>query len=46
MAFEHYHEGPIITDEKGIATFEENTKVAYLRDPDRNTLSIATEPCS
>ena len=46
VAFEHYEEGPIITDEKGIATFEENAKVAYFRDPDGNTLSIATEPCS
>ncbi len=46
VAFERYHEGPIITDEKGIATFEENAKVAYFRDPDGNTLSIATEPCS
>ena len=46
VAFERYHEGPIITDEKGIATFEENAKVAYFRDPDGNTLSIATAPCS
>ncbi len=46
VAFERYHEGPIITDEKGIATFEENAKVACFRDPDGNTLSIATEPCS
>ena len=46
VAFERYHEWPIITDEKGIATFEENVKVAYFRDPDGNTLSIATEPCS
>jgi catechol 2,3-dioxygenase-like lactoylglutathione lyase family enzyme len=46
VAFRRYHKGPIIADEKGIATFEENAKVAYCRDPDGNTLSIATEPCS
>ncbi len=46
MAFRRYHKGPIIADEKGIATFEENAKVAYCRDPDGNALSIATEPCS
>ncbi len=44
VAFERYHEGPIVTDEKGIATFGENAKVAYLRDPDGNTLSIAQAP--
>ena len=29
VAFERYDEGPIITDEKGIATFEGGAKVAY-----------------
>ena len=34
----------IITNEKGIATFEGGAKVAYCRDPDGNTLSIAQAP--
>jgi catechol 2,3-dioxygenase-like lactoylglutathione lyase family enzyme len=46
VVFERYDEGPILTDEKGIATFESGAKVAYLRDPDGNTLSIATAPQS
>ena len=46
VAFERYNEGPIITDEKGIATFEGGAKVAYFRDPDGNTLSIAQAPRS
>jgi catechol 2,3-dioxygenase-like lactoylglutathione lyase family enzyme len=46
VAFERYEEGPILTDEKGIATFEGGAKVAYFRDPDGNTLSIATAPRS
>jgi hypothetical protein len=36
--------GAIITDEKGIATFEEGAEIAYFRDPDSNTLSIAKKP--
>jgi catechol 2,3-dioxygenase-like lactoylglutathione lyase family enzyme len=46
VTFEHYDAGPIITDEKGIATFDRDAKVAYFRDPDGNTLSIATKPRS
>jgi catechol 2,3-dioxygenase-like lactoylglutathione lyase family enzyme len=46
VVFECYEEGPILTDEKGIATFEGGAKVAYFRDPDGNTLSIATAPQS
>ena len=46
VTFERYDEGPIITDEKGIATFEGSAKVAYFRDPDGNTLSIAQAPRS
>ncbi len=46
VTFERYDEGPIITDEKGIATFEGGAKVAYFRDPDGNTLSIAQGPRS
>jgi catechol 2,3-dioxygenase-like lactoylglutathione lyase family enzyme len=44
VAFEHYDVGPIITDEKGIATFEGGAEVAYFSDPDGNTLSIAKKP--
>ena len=44
LAFDRYDEGPIITDEKGIATFDGGAKVAYFKDPDGNTLSIATAP--
>ena len=44
VAFERYEEGPIVTDEKGIATFEGSAKVAYFGDPDGNTLSIAQAP--
>src|SRR5215216_4637539 len=46
VTFEQYDEGSIITDEKGIATFEGGAKVAYFRDPDGNTLSIAQAPRS
>jgi len=41
VSFEHYDEGPIVTDDKGIATFEGGAKVAYFKDPDGNTLSVA-----
>jgi catechol 2,3-dioxygenase-like lactoylglutathione lyase family enzyme len=43
VAFEHY-DVAIITDEKGFATFEGGAEVAYFRDPDGNTLSIAKKP--
>ena len=46
VTFERYDEGPIITDEKGIATFEGGARVAYFRDPDGNTLSVAQAPRS
>jgi catechol 2,3-dioxygenase-like lactoylglutathione lyase family enzyme len=46
VAFEHYDEGAIVTDESGIARFEGGAKVAYFRDPDGNTLSIAQAPHS
>jgi len=46
VTFERYDEGLIITDEKGIATFEGGAKVAYFKDPDGNTLSIAQAPRS
>lgn len=46
VAFERYDEEPVVTDEKGIATFEGDAKVAYFKDPDGNTLSIAQAPRS
>jgi hypothetical protein len=46
ITFERYNEEPIITYEKGIATFEGGAKVAYFKDPDGNTLSIAQAPHS
>jgi len=46
VTFERYDEGPMITDERGIATFEGGAKVAYFRDPDGNILSIAQAPHS
>ena len=46
VTFERYDEGPIITDEKGIATFEGGAKVAYFKDPDGNILLIAQAPRS
>jgi catechol 2,3-dioxygenase-like lactoylglutathione lyase family enzyme len=46
VAFERYDEGPIVTDDKGIASFEGGAKVAYFKDPDGNTLSIAQAPRS
>lgn len=41
VTFERYDEVPIVTDVKGIATFDGGARVAYFRDPDGNTLSIA-----
>ena len=46
VAFERYDEVPITTDERGIATFDGGAKVAYFKDPDGNTLSIAQQPRS
>ena len=46
VTFERYDEGSIITDDKGIATFDGGARVAYFRDPDGNTLSIAQGPRS
>ena len=41
VVFEQYDEPPIVTDAKGIAHFEGGAMVAYFKDPDGNTLSIA-----
>ncbi|MBA3264214.1 MAG: hypothetical protein H0T69_17450 [Thermoleophilaceae bacterium] len=46
VAFEQYEEPGIVTDAKGIATFEGDAKVAYFKDPDGNVLSIAQAPRS
>jgi catechol 2,3-dioxygenase-like lactoylglutathione lyase family enzyme len=46
VVFERYDEGPIVTDGKGIATIDGGAKVAYFKDPDGNTLSIAQAPRS
>jgi catechol 2,3-dioxygenase-like lactoylglutathione lyase family enzyme len=43
VRFERYDDGPIITDDKGIASFEGGAKVAYFKDPDGNTLSLAEQ---
>jgi catechol 2,3-dioxygenase-like lactoylglutathione lyase family enzyme len=44
VTFERYTEGPIITDDRGVASFEGGNKVAYFKDPDGNILSIAYGP--
>ena len=44
IAFERYDEGLIATDEKSIAKFDGGAEVAYFRDSDGNTLSIAQAP--
>ena len=44
--FEQYDEGPVVTDEKGIATFEGGARVTYVKDQDSNTLAIAQAPRS
>jgi catechol 2,3-dioxygenase-like lactoylglutathione lyase family enzyme len=46
VTFEQYDEGPIVTDERGVATFDGGNQVAYFADPDGNLLSIAYAPAS
>lgn len=46
VTFEQYDQPPVVTDAKGIATFNGDAKVAYFKDPDGNTLSIAQPPRS
>ena len=41
VVFERYYDPPILTDDRCIATFEGGAKVAYFKDPDGNTLSLA-----
>ena len=38
VTFEQYDEPGLRTDERGIATFEGDAKVAYFKDPDGHTL--------
>src|SRR5262245_43422941 len=42
VTFEHYTSGPVITDDRGVASFPGGNKVAYFKDPDGNVLSIAS----
>ena len=44
VAFERYDEEGLKTDQRGIAAFEGDAKVAYFKDPDGHTLSIAQAP--
>jgi len=46
VTFEQYDQPGLKTDEKGIATFEGDAKVAYFKGPDGHTLSIAQAPRS
>ena len=46
VTFERYDEPGLKTNERGIATFEGNAKVAYFKDPDGPILSIAQAPRS
>jgi hypothetical protein len=46
VSFERFDEGAIATDEKGIATFVCGAKIAYFRNTNGNTLSIAQGPRS
>jgi catechol 2,3-dioxygenase-like lactoylglutathione lyase family enzyme len=46
VTFEQYDEPGLKTNEKGIATFEGDAKVAYFKDPDDHTFSIAQAPRS
>ena len=40
VTFEQYDEGPLKTDDKGIATLN-GDKIAFVKDPDGNVLAIA-----
>jgi catechol 2,3-dioxygenase-like lactoylglutathione lyase family enzyme len=44
VEFERYADGPIVTDDRGVASFAGGNKVAYFKDPDGNVLSIAYAP--
>jgi catechol 2,3-dioxygenase-like lactoylglutathione lyase family enzyme len=40
VTFEQYDQGPVKTDDKGIATVD-GDKIAFVKDPDGNVLGIA-----
>jgi catechol 2,3-dioxygenase-like lactoylglutathione lyase family enzyme len=40
VTFEQYDDGPLTTDEKGIASLD-GTKIAFVKDPDGNILAVA-----
>ena len=42
VSFEQYDMDPIKTNEKGIAEFPDDTKVAWFKDPDGNILAVGT----
>lgn len=44
VTFERYDERPFVPDDRGIASFDGGARVAYFRDPDGNTLSVAQAP--
>jgi catechol 2,3-dioxygenase-like lactoylglutathione lyase family enzyme len=44
VEFDQIHEGPVQTNDKGIASFEGGGRVAFFRDPDGNVLSLAEMP--
>ena len=46
VVFEQYDGPGLRTNEKGIATFDGDARVAYFKDPDGNVLSIARAPRS
>jgi catechol 2,3-dioxygenase-like lactoylglutathione lyase family enzyme len=41
VSFEQYDDGPVKTDEKGIATLN-GDKIAFVKDPDGNILAVAS----
>jgi catechol 2,3-dioxygenase-like lactoylglutathione lyase family enzyme len=42
VTFEQYDDPPLVTDDRGIATFPDG-KVAFFKDPDGNTLSVGAQ---
>jgi catechol 2,3-dioxygenase-like lactoylglutathione lyase family enzyme len=42
VTFERYDEPPLVTDDRGIATFPDG-KVAFFKDPDGNILSVGAQ---
>ncbi|MGH2984735.1 MAG: VOC family protein [Solirubrobacterales bacterium] len=40
VSFEQYDQGPLKTDEKGIATTPDGDKIAFMKDPDGNVLGV------